>query len=409
MSRTVRFDISWYSSAPVTISFGVDDYSMVLAESGPLGPSGLSPLAADLLELAAAVAWMERLLPRRSQSPITLSLRFPVRDPSQWTPHALGILAQLLSWDVDVVRRTSHRRVPDHDRSTATSDQLMLFSAGLDSTSGIAVHEPTSTRLASFYTRQKSKQLQIAKALGHQPPVQWRLERAAGRNPGRSFRYRGFFFLCIAAATAFSFDCRRIIQAENGILATGIPPSPAWLMTKHAHPRLHVMAGDLFSAVFGDRWLVVNPYVTSTKRQCIVTAQSANPLLTAGVLQSTDSCWHLWANLVPGANRQTGRGAKNPGRHCGACIPCLIRRTALRDRDYALDLSKPTWQNHERFGRDFRAYYGFLEQIRESSLDDFYFVLPAPGRALYSSGLFEATALYDLFRTFADEFRDVFG
>jgi 7-cyano-7-deazaguanine synthase in queuosine biosynthesis len=415
MSSTVRFDISWYSSEPVTISFGVDEYKMVLADGGPLGRSGLSPEAADLLELAAAIAWMERRLPRRRQPPIAIAMRFPVRNPARWTPQVLVTLVQLLAfvgdahWSIDVVRRRSQRRAPDHHRSGQSIDQFTLFSAGLDSTTAIAVQDPKATRLTSFYSRQKTKQRDIAKALGHQPPLQWRLDREPGRNPGRSFRYRGFFFLCMAAATASSFDCRRIIQAENGILATGIPPSPAWLMTKHAHPRLHSAASDLFSGLLGDTWQVLNPYATMTKRQCVEAAQETNPQLTQGLLKQTDSCWHLWANLVPGANRQTVLRPKKPGRHCGTCIPCLIRRTALRDREYALDLSKPTWQDHERFGRDFRAYYGFLEQIRASSFDDFYFVLPAPGRLLYSSNVFGARALYDLFNTFADEFLDVFA
>jgi hypothetical protein len=77
------------------------------------------------------------------------------------------------------------------------------------------------------------------------------------------------------------------------------------------------------------------------------------------------------------------------------------------------DLSKPRWQNHERLGRDFRSYYGFLDRVRgmeeRGSMYEFYRVLPGTGRELFASGLMEAKDLYRLFRTFANEFMETFG
>jgi 7-cyano-7-deazaguanine synthase in queuosine biosynthesis len=419
-------DVKWRTAEPQRIAFiPGKEISLHLARGASLGGE-LSPIAADLLDVAAAVFWIERRLLRRRESPTEFHLRMPVREPKAWKADVVGSLERLLQfmgnarWTIELTARRGNRNLPAHDATARPFDAVSLFSGGLDSFCGAATSSGQSVRLVSYYSRQRRKQNQLADALGHAPPVQWRIVRARVREPGRSFRYRSLLFLCLGAATASACGARTILQCENGVLASAIPPSPAWLMTKHAHPRVHSLASELFSGLFGEPFVVENPFLLHTKRQCCDLAKKeAGIAKFESLARETETCWHFWSNRLPGARPESDKKPKkSPGEHCGVCIPCIVRRTALDDtsrsvaaraQPYACDITRAKWQNHPRFGRDYRAYYGFVDVVGATgSLTQFYRVLPAPGRQLFTDNAITAQDLYKLLHAFADEFKETF-
>jgi 7-cyano-7-deazaguanine synthase in queuosine biosynthesis len=411
VSCTVSGLRAQYDRDPIRFGLGTD---LVMQAEGELGGRGLSPAAADLVDLGAAVYQIERQLRgrQRTNPPVRFELQFPLRDPGSWTDRArmaLGlILAELgnAQWDI-VVRPRRDTQVPVGQRAPRREvDQVILLSGGLDSASGAAASAASalSTCLVSFYTRQKTVQRNIAARLGYPSPVQWRMSWSQRAGRGHTFRYRSFFFLCLAVAVADSWGARRVLQYENGVLATAVPPGPSWFMTRHAYPAMQEQMAVLAGEVLGGAWTVDNPFLRMTKRQGLEAArQAVGTDVMNEVAAQTETCWFHWSNRIVG-------GKKTPGVPCGVCIPCLVRRTALPNERYCCDLRDDQERNDPYRGRAFRAYYGFLHDVRGAggSLGEFYRLLPAAGRELYVRGFLTLQEMDDLFRRFADEFMGTF-
>jgi 7-cyano-7-deazaguanine synthase in queuosine biosynthesis len=400
-----------YGSQCIEFNIGSD---LIMRAEGEFGRHGVSPAAADLVDLGAAIYQIERQLRgrQRTNPAARFDLQISLRDPLPWTAPARATLTAILAdlgnaeWNVEVHQRRDAQVEEHRCQAGREVDRVVLLSGGLDSASGAATGtgNASGTCLVSFYTRQKTRQQEIAAKLGYQPPAQWRMswQRPGGR--GHTFRYRSFFFLCLAAAVADSWGARRILQYENGVLATSIPPGPSWFMTRHAHPVMQERMARLAGAILGGTWTVENPFLQLTKRQGLEAARhAAGASVMNEVAARTETCWFHWSNRMVG-------GSKPPGVPCGVCIPCIVRRTALPSGAWARDLRDDTVKNHPDLGRAFRAYYGFLRDVRGTgrSPGEFYRVLPVAGRELHTRGVVTLQELHDLFRRFADEFMETF-
>lgn len=382
---------------------------------GLVGPAGLSSAAADLLDVATSVYWIERSLPghRSANTPERFDLNISLREPERWSNATLASLADALhslgnaEWQISIerARRTAMPRSDTIDRQGVT--EVAMLSGGLDSTCGAARLQSQRDRvqLVSYYTKQRAIQRQIANTLRHEPPAQFWLEKNVTPGRGRAFYYRSFFFTAIAAAVADSFESRVIVQHENGVLATAIPPSPAWRMTRHAHPTTHRALENVFGSLLGGRWRIQNPFFDGTKREALAAAaQVVGRQTMHSLLTYTDTCWYHWSNNIAGSR-------KPPGIACGVCIPCIVRRTAVPNDPFHLDLHRDRVRNHEIHGRAFRSYAGFTRDLLSTGKSDteLYRQLPAAAHELIRLGFMKLTDLARLFRTFAAEFASTFG
>jgi len=413
---TVKCEVHGIRSAfaPRQIAFNTGaDLSLKLGSA--VGPQGISLTAADLLDVGATVFQIDRHITswRSTNAPTLIRLRMKLRKPNAWSTHAIETLQSLLHILGNVVWKIEFEKglnvdIPKHKKEkTQRIRQVALFSGGVDSTCGAMTlrNEVAETKLVSFYRGQKTLQASLASELGFSVPVQWSMNWARDPGRGRSFYFRSFMFLSLAGAVAESWNVRTVFQFENGILATAIPPTPYWMMTKHAHPSLHQNMVELFRSLFGGKWKILNPFLALTKRECVQRATNGMERATAmRLLSRTETCWYLRSNNVFG-------GKKRPGRSCGVCVPCLLRNTAIPGEGHQFDLRKDTIKNHRRKGEAFRAYYAFLRRVLDANKSSakFYVALPAAGRQLVQNqyGL-ELDDLQRLFGTFAREFMETF-
>lgn len=418
MTKTsnVRCEVTGFRPAfgtkQIEFQSGVD---LEVLPRDPLGPNGIPDVAADLLDLAAAIYWIERNLSgrQRTNPPDSFKLSMALRNPNAWNTKAVKAASELLqvlgnaSWSLEFTRARL-RPINTIKPAPGKLDCVFLFSGGLDSACGAVIlsRESIVARSVAFYKRQRVFQAKLAEDLKAPKPNQWTLrwkKNSVGR--GHSFYYRSFFFLCCAAAAAYSWDARKIIQFENGILATAIPPAPSWMMTKHAHPQTIKLASDLFGALFGAVWKIENPFLLLTKRECVDRAVDVGGKKILPILSTTETCWYQWSNRIPG-------GKKPPGIACGCCIPCIVRRTALPHARFHRDLRKPSMQNDNNFGAGFRSYFGLLSQLLAARRSEgaFYSTLPASGRGLIGTENFPTLQeLRRLLRQFAKEFMATYG
>jgi 7-cyano-7-deazaguanine synthase in queuosine biosynthesis len=314
----------------------------------------------DLCELARVVHEIDRRLPKRivADRINEIAIRAPVHDPDRWQ-NVAPMLAKLLhvqgnaEWDFSFSRRPKHaksslypltERLDAETRDVPEADRVVLFSGGLDSTSGLAsiASAHASTIVVSYYTGNLAKQRRLANALAFDRHVQLRgnWSRPAATRTGGSFNYRSFLFLALAAAEASMNGVDRIYQFENGPLALSVAPSPIYRITRHAHPRVQQLATEIFSTVLDRPGLSIqNPFLAKTKKEVVKELRTWAKSIThfRGLVADTETCWYLKSRQIVGAV------AKQPNEPCGVCIPCLVRRAALGKADVpaTVDLTNP--------------------------------------------------------------------
>lgn len=384
--------------------------------TGPVGSHAFSPAARDLLRVGLAVHSIERALPGSpgGNRPVEFEVTLRLEEPDRWSFKALEALQELLSFQGDAAWRwtmgpgasTKAGIVAEGKRETRSVKRIALFSGGLDSTSGIASDRQLTshTQLVSHYSRQKSVQLGIAKTLEYGPPTQVRIVGMSGR--GRGFLHRSFYFLCLAASVASTYKARRIVQYENGILATAMPPAPAYFMTRHAHPVVHRAAEQLFRAVLGGEWVIENPFLKLTKRQCyLAMVAELGAKQAAAVAAMTESCWYTNSNQYLAGHKKAN------GVPCGVCIPCIVRRTATQVHSGEYNLSRRAVRADPVLSRDLRAYGHFADRaLDQEKLIRLFLEMPSYVRGLARGDnvQFTRAELTDLMLRFGREFRDVF-
>lgn len=379
----------------------------------PIGV-GLDDVALDLVDCAAVVFHSDRSLTGRMRTnlPVEISLTLPVRAVKRWTPKAREALAECLGtlgyveWHIDVRRRT-----PDADPDRAVGGdapdvrQVALFSGGMDSTCGVGSLprvELAATRLVSFYTKQKTQQREIAEILKADPPIQWTFVPRQARRRGHAYLYRSFLYLAVAAASARALKVRKILQFENGVLAHAVPLVDAYRVTRHAQPTMLDAFRRFVGELFEEEFTIWNPFLYCTKREAVEALKVRRPKQWAELLAKTETCWAHGSPRGPGEK-------KDPGRPCGACIPCLIRRTALPfgrgEAQWNLHFDK--FRNDDAIGADFRAVFSFADRLRSSGEQkpiEFFQMLDNLNYRRLADGSTSFQDLRDLYRRFADEF-----
>jgi 7-cyano-7-deazaguanine synthase in queuosine biosynthesis len=301
----------------------------------------LPAIGADLIEIAASVHAVDRLVRRPSNLERrggaswarSLLLQVPVRAPELWSAHAER-LATLLEWLTDDSWTLEFCSLPagvgSLDQSqgflfdTVPSGSVpMLFSGGIDSTAGLAAELTHADAVAiSVDTNNWMQHVQqrvlreLAKVSQHAcTPLRYRVSlRAQGVESSQ--RSRGLLFLAAGIATAWGLGQNRLRVFENGIGAINLPYLRSQFgsqATRSMHPRTLRLAEALATAVSEQPFHIQAPALTATKAEVI----RSWPRDADRALALTVSC-------------DTGFAARVTNHApCGACTSCLLRRQAL--------------------------------------------------------------------------------
>ena len=133
-------------------------------------------------------------------------------------------------------------------------------------------------------------------------------------------RGRSFLFYSLATLAASAIDGRTTIDIpENGLIALNVPLDPlrfGALSTRTAHPHFIASMQRLIDALALDVELN-NPYRHMTKGEMV--ANCAYKAFLEKIVANSMSC----------SSPAKARYKKLSPRHCGYCVPCLIRRASL--------------------------------------------------------------------------------
>jgi 7-cyano-7-deazaguanine synthase in queuosine biosynthesis len=326
-------------SAPVPLRFGAD---MTLSGHAVVDrlSRALPVLAADLLEIAASIHAIDRLVPRPTelQRPAgevwarSLWAEIPVREPDRWREQT-PLLSRLLHWLTDDDWAVEFSQLQSGAGVLDTPQQFLfdtvpdgavpvLFSGGLDSAAGLASELRHGDAVGiSVHTNgwmdgvQRRVLEALNKASYHQcAPLRYRI--SVRNSTETTQRSRGLLFLAAGVATAWAMRQDHLRVFENGIGAVNLPflrSQQGAQATKSVHPLSLRMVQDLASAVSKRPFVIDAPTMALTKAELLRRA----PSTARNALGLTVSCDVGFAARVP------------EHRACGACTSCLLRLQSL--------------------------------------------------------------------------------
>jgi hypothetical protein len=320
----------------------------------------------DLLSIALSVIAADTGV-RRNESPDgwtrEIDLQVAVSEPHFWTAQKALVEAQLRflttdRWSLSFASGGVQPTPP----SAATMPQehcVSLLSGGLDSLVGgidLVARQGKHPYLVSQIAQgDKAKQAffasQIGGGLKH---LQLNHDANCPGENERSQRARSIVFLAYAVLLATTLKRHHggkevtLYVCENGFIS--INPSLTVgrlgsLSTRTTHPIFLRLFQSLLAAA-GLRVRVENPYQFKTKGEMM--SGCADQGFLQKYAHTTTSC---------------GRYARNGYRHCGRCVPCLIRRAAF----HAWGAADKTEYVHAKLSRNDSDHAGF-DDVRSAAM-----------------------------------------
>jgi 7-cyano-7-deazaguanine synthase in queuosine biosynthesis len=298
----------------------------------------LTSLERDLLLIASSVFAADRCVKRGDREDFTrvIEVHIPIVNAGLLQPFTRSIeevLRKLSNDSWRIVLRQIQGEIERPFRVTETNGQTLLFSGGLDSFAAafeFGAPKDSSLHLVSHIThnsRTTSAQntlVSLLKKRGISLPHRQFYVSSRPRDPTPALehdientqRTRSFLFLVLAALSARRVGHREVLMmAENGQMAIHLPLTQGRIgafSTHTAHPDVLRNMESILNGVFDKGIKINNPYVNRTKAEVVKILCDNIP----ESLAATTSCWK---------NTRLPRGAS----HCGACIPCYVRRIAI--------------------------------------------------------------------------------
>ncbi|AIA49961.1 hypothetical protein L085_22820 [Serratia sp. FS14] len=317
-----------------------------------LNELGLTPTetAVDLALLAAAVTAADTRISRNTDAQDSwtreIDIHLPVADPALWNSQT-SLLETLLNfltgdrWSIHF-----HRRPPTLGKFVGEQQGLRLvepssvclFSGGLDSFIGAIdlYSDGQAPLLVSHYwdgvtsSHQSLCSELLTSRFGELHHIRARVgfpNNTVDTNGGEdTLRGRSFLFFSLAAmaADAVGDGSEVVIHVpENGLISLNVPLDPlrvGALSTRTTHPFYMARFDELLHCL-GIHAHLENPYAFMTKGE--MAAQCREPALLQSTAASTMSC------SSPLSRRYDPDPTERQPKHCGRCVPCLIRRAAL--------------------------------------------------------------------------------
>lgn len=298
--------------------------------------SGVAPSARswDFLSLALAVNAADNVL-ERAPSPdgwtrqIELDVVLYEPEPYQVLAKEIEQALRFLTGDFWKLTFVDGGYPPPRPKSPVRfdADCVCLLSGGLDSLVGaLNLTEEGRQPLLVSQTAKGDKETQSLFATGlggNERHLQWnqnirpKVEDIEGSTRGRSI---GFFAFAAVAADHLATvrpDLPSPIEVcvpENGLISLNVPLNPGRvgsLSTKTTHPVFMERLQKLWDAL-GIPAVLHLPYAAKTKGEMM--AECKVPDVLAKVATQATSC---------------GRFVRNGYKHCGRCVPCLVRRASF--------------------------------------------------------------------------------
>lgn len=307
-----------------------------------------SDTARDLLILATTVQLADTRISRTTNSQDTwtreIKIIVPVSSPEIWN-NQKRLLTRILNFLTGDIWEFEFRKNPNVLKDILPDltiplireeyDTISLFSGGLDSLIGsidllelnhrpvLVSHAGDGTtskaqlscleELARTYSPEKLKQFKLWMNF---PGMRIKDNPVEKTTRGRSFL---FFTLGVLVGTGLSKNFTLLVP-ENGFIAINVPLDSLRLgshSTRTTHPFYIARWNELLTNL-NISGKIVNPYWNQTKGEMVLNCK--NKSLLKRLIPESISC----------SSPTKGNFKGSSARHCGYCLPCLIRKASIR-------------------------------------------------------------------------------
>lgn len=342
----------------------------------------------DLLLLASIVYCADTRINRYSNSQDNwtreIDIYLPVYQPLVWEKLSPLLKKSLEFLTGDKWRFIFRQRpngfneiiVKQINFNTEKPSSICLFSGGLDSFIGAIDllenrHTPllishSWVTLVSHYQdicfRKLQRQFGVTKIKQIKARIGFHNNTILHTTSENTERSRSFLFFAIAGFVASGLKNTPIFVPENGLISLNIPLDPlrlGSLSTRTTHPFFMSRFNDILKQLEIDSYLF-NPYRHKTKGEMV--QECLNQSFLAKNIINTMSC----------SSPAKARWLKSEPKHCGFCVPCIIRRASLNNwsqndpTDYLLsDLHQRPLSSTNAEGDNIRSF-----QLAISRLDN---------------------------------------
>ncbi|ASY58284.1 Qat anti-phage system QueC-like protein QatC [Sinorhizobium sp. CCBAU 05631] len=358
------------------LSLGIDS-AIVQLKKAYGTPTGE---ALELLLLASLISIADTRINRidASQDGWTreIGIYLPVANSARWEI-AKPVLERMLRfltgdiWVIDFREWKGKLGRPTSQRSLLKPkfSAISLFSGGLDSLIGAIDKLEKSSEEILFVSHKADGSISkpqsdlfklVARSFPKRNPKRLSLPTSHVLNvfpqlgSEDSTRGRSFLFIALAAFAGSAIGAPfPIYVPENGLISLNIPLDPTRLAsnsTRTTHPFYFHRWNELLG-LLGIPGKVQNPYWNKTKGEMIVDCERPDILKQTAKLSI--SC----------AKPSHGRWEKATEKHCGYCLPCIIRRASfLKGSQIIADPTQYRVPNLSKAGLDSTTKKG--EQVR---------------------------------------------
>ncbi len=349
-----------------------------------------SEVGLDLFVLATLVHLADTRISRvvDSQDTWTREIRIvvPVLDVELWS-RSQSLVQRTLNfltgdrWSIEFCARPENvsTLVPARPlESTGVAfDGLSLFSGGLDSLIGVtnmlaagrtpllvshagegATSDAQNACFDGMKTHYSSNSFARVRHWLNFPK-----DLVAGSRTENTTRGRSFLFFALGAFVGSGLTSPFALQVpENGLIAINVPMDKlrlGSLSTRTTHP-FYIARWNELLTMLGIVGSIENPYWNMTKGE--MARACANQPLLKQIVSRSMSC------SAPTKGRWHGQSIE----HCGYCLPCLIRRSALLaawgtgadPTTYTVDVGSQVLDTHRAEGKQVRSFQYAVSRLR---------------------------------------------
>lgn len=232
------------------------------------------------------------------------------------------------NWDIEFVEieKENIEKYDFVEKRTLFSiyDKIALCSGGLDSFSGTFYNKDQNVLYVGFKNNnlEVSKQEKIQKFLFENRKSKFELVELPKRKKKHlTQRSRSLFFFSIGVIFAYLNKVNIVEIYENGVLSLNPTINHNLRTTKTTHPKT-IYIFNLLLEKIGSTIRINHKFIFTTKGEMVKNLNEEFLVM----IKNTVTC---------GRSRKSSKfGNNEKSKHCGACIPCLLRKITMASNDF---------------------------------------------------------------------------
>lgn len=286
-----------------------------------------SAAAIDFTSFALSVVASDKLVPR-VESPDgwtrMIDLTIFLSEPEKWMALKTKIekMLRFLTgdfWTLTFLLAEAPAIQIAYEPIRREHDCICLLSGGVDSLVGaidLLSEKRNPLFVSQIITGDATRQNDFANRFGENNHCQWSVGNLKGKEGSTRARSIAFFAFALLSSYAISVsdEFKEIVVPENGFISLNVPLDSnriGSLSTKTTHPVYMALLQEIWDAL-GIKAKLILPYKYKTKGE--VLKECRDRKLLEELVFATNSC---------------GKFRRHGYRHCGVCVPCLVRRAAF--------------------------------------------------------------------------------